>query len=147
MPRIQFSHQTVPTETTLHLGPHGHVDAVFLQALCDPFSSNMHDVGLGDALCGSSSVASHHCDTHRFSSLCSHNRVLLILRLIELSQSRSSFRAQEQSVSLGKVIPLVFLPRAAPESAFSNLEDVARVMTNCATRRLFLSTMSSFQKP
>ena len=45
--------------------------------------------------------------------LCSHNRVLLILRLTKLSQSRSSFPAQELSVSLGEVIPLVFLPRAA----------------------------------
>ena len=32
--------------------------------------------------------------------LCSHNRVLLILRLTKLSQCRSSFPAQELSVSL-----------------------------------------------
>ena len=35
------------------------------------------------------------------------------LTLTKLSQSRSSFPAQELSVSLGEVIPLVFLPRAA----------------------------------
>ena len=45
--------------------------------------------------------------------LCSHNRVLLILRLTKLSQCRSSFPAQELSVSLGEVIPLVFLPQSA----------------------------------
>ena len=54
--------------------------------------------------------------------LCSHNLVLLILRL-KLSQSRSSFPAQELSVSLGEVIPLVFLPRAAVFEFFSNLFD------------------------
>ena len=35
------------------------------------------------------------------------------LTLTKLSQSRSSFPVQELSVSLGEVIPLVFLPRAA----------------------------------
>ena len=69
MPRIQFHHQTVPTETTLHLGSDGHVDAVFLQALFDSSFGNIHDVGLGDALCRSSCGVSHHCDAHRFSSL------------------------------------------------------------------------------
>ena len=33
-----------------------------------------------------------------------------------------------------------------PESAFSHLEDVGRVMRNCASGRLFLSTVSSFKK-
>ena len=80
MPRIQFHHKTVPTETTLHLGPHGFVDAVFLLSLFDSFFGYIHDVGLGVALCRSSCGASHHYDTHRFSSLCSHNRVLLIPR-------------------------------------------------------------------
>ena len=42
--------------------------------------------------------------------LCSHNS---FLTLTKLSQSRSSFPVQELSVSLGDVIPLVFLPRAA----------------------------------
>ena len=35
------------------------------------------------------------------------------LTLTKLSQSRDSFPAQELSVSLGEVIPLVFLPQAA----------------------------------
>ena len=69
LPRIQFSHQTVPTETTLHLGPHGLVDAVFLQALCDSCSRNIHDVGPADALRRYSCGVSHHYDTHRFSAL------------------------------------------------------------------------------
>ena len=38
LPRIQFHHRTVPTETTLHLGPHGHVDAVFLKPCVTPLS-------------------------------------------------------------------------------------------------------------
>ena len=69
MPRIQFPHQTVPTETTLHLGPHGFVDAVFLLALFDSSFGYIHDVGPGDALRRSSCGASHHCDADRFSSL------------------------------------------------------------------------------
>ena len=113
MPRIQFSHQIVPTETILHLGPHGHVDAVFLQALCDSSFRNIHDVGLGDALCPFFLRGFAPLRHTSFFLVCSHNRVLLILRLTKLSQSHSSFPAQELSVSLGEVIPLVFLPQAA----------------------------------
>ena len=58
-------------------------------------------------------VALRTTATHIVFLVCSHNRVLLILRLTELSQSRDSFPAQELSVSLGEVIPLVFLPQAA----------------------------------
>ena len=47
--------------------------------------------------------------THIVFLLCIHNRVLLILRLTKLSQSRSSFPVQELSVSLGEVIPLGLL--------------------------------------
>ena len=71
-------HNTKPLSCGKHLGPHGFVDAVFLQVLFDSSFGNIHDVGLGDALCRSSCGASHHCDADRFSSLCSNNRVLLI---------------------------------------------------------------------
>ena len=44
-------HNTKPLSCGKHLGPHGFVDAVFLQALFDSSFGNIHDVGLGDALC------------------------------------------------------------------------------------------------
>ena len=68
-PMIQFHHQKAPTETTLHLGSHGHVDAVLLQALGDSSFRNIHDADLGDASCRSSCGASNNCDAQRFSSL------------------------------------------------------------------------------
>ena len=47
-------HSTKPLSCGKHLGPDGHVDAVFLLALFDSSFGYIHDVSLGDALCRSS---------------------------------------------------------------------------------------------